>query len=673
MGYRLGIDLGTTYTAAALCRDGRAEMLALGDRSPVIPSVVAIREDGTVLTGEAAERRVAIEPDRVAREFKRRFGDPAPMLLGGAPYGAEVLQAHLLRAVVDKATEREGEPPERIALTHPANWGPYKLELVDQVIALAGLDPTEVDLLTEPEAAAIHYASQQRVEPGALVAVYDLGGGTFDAAVLRRTATGYEIAGPPSGIERLGGIDLDAAVFAFVQGQLDDGAEVDPDDPDALAALASLRRDCVAGKEALAADTDTEIVAMLPGVHERIRLTRAEFEDMARPSIEQTVVALQRAIVAAELQPSDLTSVLLVGGSSRIPLVAQAVGNAIGRPVAVDTHPKYAVALGAALAGEEHVEEAVIATPEVVPVPVILPPPPAYASTASVSPPSAPAVQAPPVPPAAPPPAAPDPTSAGRQEPPKKRKGVLIGVVAVLALIAAVAGFSLFGGSADASELVLESKGALGENPFSDEPGLAGTPPEVTPVTFDTGGASGDTIVVSERGTAPGLYGGTRNVSECDPAELVQFLQDNPGEAAAWAEVQGIEASDIGDFVDGLTSVTLISDTRVTNHGFTDGAANPVQSVLEAGTAVLVDEFGVPRVKCNCGNPLLEPETLSGSVETNGTPWPDFDATKLLAVTPGDLAVSRVVLSDIEGGDPFSRGVGTSGDDDAECDAACGL
>ena len=83
MGYRLGIDLGTTYTAAALCRDGRAEMLALGDRSPVIPSVVAIREDGTVLTGEAAERRVAIEPDRVGREFKRRFGDPA--VRGGAP------------------------------------------------------------------------------------------------------------------------------------------------------------------------------------------------------------------------------------------------------------------------------------------------------------------------------------------------------------------------------------------------------------------------------------------------------------------------------------------------------------------------------------------------------------------------------------------------------------
>ncbi len=670
MGYRLGIDLGTTWTAAAVCRDGRAEMLALGDRSPVIPSVVAIREDGTVLTGEAAERRVAIEPERVAREFKRRFGDPAPLLLGGAPYGAETLQAHLLRAVVDKATEREGEPPDGIGLTVPANWGPYKLELVDQVIALAGLVADEVDVITEPEAAAIHYAAQQRVEPGELVAVYDLGGGTFDAAILRRTTTGYEIAGPPSGIERLGGIDLDAAVFAFVQGQLDDAAEIDPDNPDAVAALAALRRDCVAGKEALAADTDTEIVAMLPGTHERIRLTRAEFEDMARPSIRQTVEALQRAVQAADVSPADLTSVLLVGGSSRIPLVAQEVGNAIGRPVAVDTHPKHAVALGAALAGVEKTEEVVIVEPEVSPAPVILPPPPtnpSLAPTPTATPSPAPA---PPVSVAA----APAQVATPRPSKPKRR-GVFVIVGIVIVAAVAAGWFVLVGGDDDATQLAVEGVSSAGENPFSNVAFQDFSSLDVTPVTFDTTGASGEIIVASQRGTNPGLYGGVAGDAQCRAPELLEFLASDPVAADAWAQAQGIGTADIASVVDELTPAILLSDTRVTSHQLVDGTTQPAQAVLQAGTGVFVDPVGLPTVKCLNGNPLSEPDTIPGSVEFVGTSFNAFDPTRLLAVTPGGTEVTRFVLLDVSFGsdEPFSRGVGTAGDDDQPCDESCGL
>ncbi|MHB8465410.1 MAG: Hsp70 family protein, partial [Acidimicrobiales bacterium] len=99
MPYELGVDIGTTWTAAALHRDGRVEMVTLGDRSPMIPSVVVVAEDGSVLVGESAERRAASEPDRVAREFKRRVGDPTPLVLGGAPWSAEALTAKLLRFV----------------------------------------------------------------------------------------------------------------------------------------------------------------------------------------------------------------------------------------------------------------------------------------------------------------------------------------------------------------------------------------------------------------------------------------------------------------------------------------------------------------------------------------------------------------------------------------------
>ena len=109
--YTLGIDLGTTFTAAATWRNGHAETQSLGSRTAAIPSVVFLKEDETFLTGEAATRRGLIEPNRLAREFKRRLGDTTPIMLGGAPYSAEALLAQLLRTVVDEVTRREGASP----------------------------------------------------------------------------------------------------------------------------------------------------------------------------------------------------------------------------------------------------------------------------------------------------------------------------------------------------------------------------------------------------------------------------------------------------------------------------------------------------------------------------------------------------------------------------------
>ncbi|OWY62831.1 heat-shock protein Hsp70, partial [cyanobacterium TDX16] len=188
MGYALGIDLGTTYTAAATFRDGRVEIANLGNRAAAIPSVVLLREDETVLTGEAADRRGISEPERVAREFKRRLGDTTPIFVGGTPYSAEALMSRLLRSVVDEVVTREGSQPDAIAISHPANWGPYKTDLLSQAVRISELPGAT--LLTEPEAAALHYASTERVEAGQVIAVYDLGGGTFDAAVLRKTQDG---------------------------------------------------------------------------------------------------------------------------------------------------------------------------------------------------------------------------------------------------------------------------------------------------------------------------------------------------------------------------------------------------------------------------------------------------------------------------------------------------
>jgi actin-like ATPase involved in cell morphogenesis len=349
--YALGIDLGTTFTAAGVWRDGRSEVVPLGSRMAAIPSVVHVAEDGTALTGEAAERRALAEPHRAAREFKRRLGDTTPIVLGGAPFSAEQLSAKLLRAVVDAVERREGAAAEAVTVCHPANWGPYKTDLLQQAVRLADLRaPKGISLISEPEAAAVLYSTKAALAVDARVAVYDLGGGTFDAAVMRKAERGFELLGRPEGIERLGGIDFDAAVFAHVAGALEGALDdLDEDDPGAVAAVARLRDDCSRAKEALSEDTEVTIPVLLPSVSTEVRLTRAEFEAMVRPALADTVDALRRALGSAHLDAADLHSVLLVGGSSRIPLVAQLVGDALGRPVAVDTDPKLAVALGAAV------------------------------------------------------------------------------------------------------------------------------------------------------------------------------------------------------------------------------------------------------------------------------------------------------------------------------------
>ncbi|MCC6438546.1 MAG: Hsp70 family protein, partial [Acidimicrobiales bacterium] len=405
MTYRLGVDLGTTYTSAAVAAGGKARIVALGNRSAVMPSVVYARPDGELLVGERADRRGMAEPQRVAREFKRRMGDPNAIDLGGTRLTADRLMAALLPSILETATEKEGGPPDRLALTHPANWGQAKRTLLRESVNALGLDLPPLQLVTEPEAAAIYYAETERIDVGEVVAVYDLGGGTFDAAVLRKTDTGFTLVGPPEGIDRLGGVDFDAAVFAHINRVLDGALDqVDANDPAVASGLSRLRADCVEAKEALSADTDVNIPVLLPGIRTELRMTRNEFESMIRPALGDTIGALKRALRAAHVVPSDVKVVLLVGGSSRIPLVAQTVGAEIGRPVAIDVHPKHAVALGAALAadvahrGPQPATEptapaaaaAVVAAPA---APTPAPPPPAAAPPASPA--AGPAVGAP--------------------------------------------------------------------------------------------------------------------------------------------------------------------------------------------------------------------------------------------------------------------------------------
>lgn len=144
--------------------------------------------------------------------------------------------------------------------------------------------------------------------------------------------------------------------------------------------------------------------------------------------------------------------------------------------------------------------------------------------------------------------------------------------------------------------------------------------------------SSGGSVPTFTGGT-PGLYGGTQLLSVCDRDQLVRFLMANPDKAGAWASVLSITPSEIPGYVDGLTDVVLRADTRVTNHGFLNGAPSPINSILQAGTAVLVDAFGDPKVRCYCGNPLLPAKPLgSATPRVSGTPWPGFSLTKTIVI-----------------------------------------
>lgn len=275
------------------------------------------------------------------------------------------------------------------------------------------------------------------------------------------------------------------------------------------------------------------------------------------------------------------------------------------------------------------------------------------------------------------PPAAPaDPAGAGAGDRGRRGLIVVIGVL-VLALVAGAITAAVLltrddkdtdAGADGADVVVLEPAAVEIPDPFTDSVAVAEQP--ILPAAEPTADASappesstgaGGGVV---RGSAPGLYGGTQDQQSCDQDRMVEFLEDDPDKAEAWAEVQDIEVEEISEFIGALTPVVLRRDTRVVNHGYVDGKANPYAAVLQAGTSVLVDEYGVPRAKCSCGNPLGEARPVTTATRYRGNKWTGFDPEGVVVVKI-DVKVSVIVLVD-PSGKPFARPVGTSGSEDAE-------
>ncbi len=348
----LAIDFGTSYTVAASKVGDRApEVIEVGGERRM-PSVVMVDPAGAVIVGRTADDLSGTHPESTLRALKNRLGDQAPVVLDGRPYQVVHLVAALLKQVYTESVRQMGEPPTEVRLTHPATWNRPRLNRLLEAAAKAEL-PSPA-LVPEPVAAALSFASEVGVAQGAFVVVYDLGGGTFDSAVVTASGAGFNIVGRPSGDQNIGGELFDEIIVNHLGQQLP---------PDAWEAIqigeeplwqqvgATLRNEARRAKETLSGNAWADLLVPLPTGLQQLRLTRDEFEELVTPYLAETVMLLDRCVTEAGLDPTQLAGISLVGGSSRSPIVERMVKEAFPAvPVIRRGDPKTAVASGAARA-----------------------------------------------------------------------------------------------------------------------------------------------------------------------------------------------------------------------------------------------------------------------------------------------------------------------------------
>jgi molecular chaperone HscA len=347
-GYALGVDVGTSNTVAVLrWPDGRTRPL-LFDGAPVMPSAVCLDDSGRLQAGRDALRLGALNPARLELNPKRRV-DEQSVLLDGREVPTADLLAAILAAVARAAVEAVGFLPPA-ALTYPASWGAKRRDVLVQAAGRAGWPP--VRLVPEPVAAARYFVDVLRrpVPVGGSLGVFDFGGGTLDVAVVRNAGTHFELLGD-GGIEDLGGLDVDAAIVGHLGRLLETTSAAGWEriqKPDSLAAARNRRLfwEDVRGAKEMLSRTPVAPVAV-PGTDDSVHLTREELERVASPLVRRAVQETAGVIQRCGLRPDQLAGLFLVGGSSRLPMVARMLHSELGiAPTALE-QPELPVAEGA--------------------------------------------------------------------------------------------------------------------------------------------------------------------------------------------------------------------------------------------------------------------------------------------------------------------------------------
>ncbi|AIR96583.1 DUF6777 domain-containing protein [Streptomyces glaucescens] len=271
-------------------------------------------------------------------------------------------------------------------------------------------------------------------------------------------------------------------------------------------------------------------------------------------------------------------------------------------------------------------------------------------------------------PPSGPPPPPPAPTPGGDEPPPEPGRPWWKSVPRVATAAVLVAALATVGvlvtrgdGGGGGREVFLVAADEEGPDPFTRS--TAGKS-AVRPVTPSPTQSVGTNEVRRLNAGRAGVYGGTEKVSACDVERQISYLRENPAKNKAFGSVLGIAPSDVPGYLRGLTPVQLQWDTRVTNHGYRDGKAQPYQAILQSGTAVLVNDRGMPRVRCACGNPLTNPVQQHSGYRRTGDTWPAFSPANVVVMQPAQQVVTTFVLRDSENGQWVARPRGDDGDND---------
>jgi molecular chaperone DnaK len=346
-----GIDLGTTNSVVAYTDPtGTTEVIAGKDGNRILPSAVYFGKDGTQLVGTSARQRAIIEPERVAMLFKRGMGektfldDGQPFVVDGTTYSPEQLSASVLKKLALMAEERFGEPVRKVVITVPAYFGDNERAATKSAGEIAGLDV--VHIVNEPTAAAIAHGLDNA--SSGRILVFDLGGGTFDVTVMEVAGDGSMKVLATGGDRRLGGMDFDNLILErmFAEARTG-GLDIESE--------AWARQDAYGKAEAVKKELSTleSATTSLTGSGRPLpfELTRAQFEKLLKQKLTGTEDTTRFTVEEAGLQPSDIGTVLMVGGSSRIPAFQQMLASVFGKPPVFSRNLDEDVARGAAMLG----------------------------------------------------------------------------------------------------------------------------------------------------------------------------------------------------------------------------------------------------------------------------------------------------------------------------------
>ncbi len=344
----IGIDLGTTNSCVAVMEGGEAVVIPNAEGNRTTPSVVAFSKDGERLVGDVAKRQAITNPDRTVSSIKRNMGSDYRVKIEDKSYTPQEISAMILQKLKSDAEAFLGEKIAQAVITVPAYFSDSQRQATKDAGKVAGLDVLRI--VNEPTAAALAYGLDKEGEHTILV--FDLGGGTFDVSILELGDGVFEVKAT-SGNNRLGGDDFDQRVMDYLISEFrkDTGIDLSKD----RMAMQRLKDAAEKAKKELSATLTTTI--SLPFIsadangpkHLEVNLSRAKFEELTRDLVEATLSPTRQALKDAGLSTSQIDRVILVGGSTRIPAVQEAIKNLIGKEPSKGVNPDEVVAVGAAI------------------------------------------------------------------------------------------------------------------------------------------------------------------------------------------------------------------------------------------------------------------------------------------------------------------------------------